>query len=43
MEQLDTRFPGFGFAIHKGYPTRSILPRCGKWARRRYTAGHSDR
>jgi ribonuclease HII len=21
MEQLDTRFPGFGFAIHKGYPT----------------------
>ena len=21
MEQLDTRFPGYGFAIHKGYPT----------------------
>ena len=21
MEQLDTRFPGFGFAVHKGYPT----------------------
>ncbi|MCP5328824.1 MAG: ribonuclease HII [Sinobacteraceae bacterium] len=21
MEQLDTRFPGYGFATHKGYPT----------------------
>jgi ribonuclease HII len=25
MEQLDTRFPGFGFAIHKGYPTPQHL------------------
>jgi ribonuclease HII len=25
MEQLDTRFPGFGFAIHKGYPTAQHL------------------
>lgn len=21
MEQLDTRYPGYGFAVHKGYPT----------------------
>ncbi len=25
MEQLDTRFPGFGFAIHKGYPVPQHL------------------
>lgn len=25
MEQLDTRFPGFGFAVHKGYPTPQHL------------------
>ena len=25
MEQLDTCFPGFGFAIHKGYPTPQHL------------------
>lgn len=25
MEQLDTRFPGYGFAIHKGYPTPQHL------------------
>ncbi len=25
MEQLDTRFPGFGFALHKGYPTPQHL------------------
>lgn len=25
MNQLDTRFPGYGFAIHKGYPTAAHL------------------
>jgi ribonuclease HII len=25
MEQLDTRYPGYGFAIHKGYPVRAHL------------------
>jgi ribonuclease HII len=25
MEQLDTRFPGYGFAVHKGYPTAAHL------------------
>jgi len=25
MEQLDTRFPAYGFAIHKGYPTAAHL------------------
>ncbi len=25
MNQLDTRFPGYGFAIHKGYPTSKHL------------------
>ncbi len=25
MEQLDTRYPEFGFAIHKGYPTPAHL------------------
>lgn len=25
MEQLDTRFPAYGFAIHKGYPTARHL------------------
>jgi ribonuclease HII len=25
MIQLDTRFPGYGFAIHKGYPTAAHL------------------
>ena len=25
MEQLDTRHPEYGFAIHKGYPTRAHL------------------
>ncbi|MFZ9904564.1 MAG: ribonuclease HII [Steroidobacteraceae bacterium] len=25
MEQLDTRHPGYGFAIHKGYPTPAHL------------------
>ena len=25
MEQLDTQFPGFGFAVHKGYPTPQHL------------------
>ena len=25
MEQLDTRHPGYGFAVHKGYPTAAHL------------------
>ena len=25
MEQLDTRYPGYGFAIHKGYPVPAHL------------------
>lgn len=25
MEQLDTRHPGYGFALHKGYPTAAHL------------------
>ena len=25
MEQLDTRYPGYGFAVHKGYPTAAHL------------------
>jgi ribonuclease HII len=25
MEQLDARYPGYGFAIHKGYPTAAHL------------------
>jgi ribonuclease HII len=25
LNQLDTRFPGYGFAIHKGYPTAAHL------------------
>lgn len=25
MNQMDTRFPGYGFAVHKGYPTRQHL------------------
>ncbi len=25
MEQMDLDFPGYGFAIHKGYPTRAHL------------------
>lgn len=25
MEQLDTRFPAYGFRVHKGYPTRAHL------------------
>ena len=25
MNQLDTRFPGYGFAVHKGYPTAAHL------------------
>lgn len=30
MEQLDTRFPGYGFAIHKGYPTAQHLAALGQ-------------
>jgi ribonuclease HII len=25
MEQLDTRHPGYGFAVHTGYPTAAHL------------------
>lgn len=25
MQELDTRYPGYGFAVHKGYPTRAHL------------------
>jgi ribonuclease HII len=25
MEQMDARYPGFGFAVHKGYPTPAHL------------------
>lgn len=25
MNQMDTRFPGYGFAVHKGYPTAKHL------------------
>lgn len=25
MEQLDTRFPAYGFRVHKGYPTKAHL------------------
>jgi ribonuclease HII len=42
MEQLDTRFPGFGFAIHKGYPTPqhlAALRRMGPTPIHRWTFG----
>lgn len=31
MEQLDTRFPGYGFAVHKGYPTARHLAALGQF------------
>jgi ribonuclease HII len=27
MRELDTRYPGYGFAAHKGYPVRAYLCR----------------
>jgi lipid-A-disaccharide synthase len=33
MEQLDTRYPGYGFAIHKGYPVRRTWRRSMRSAR----------
>jgi ribonuclease HII len=30
MHQLDARHPGYGFAIHKGYPTAAHLAALGR-------------
>jgi len=30
MLELDQRFPGYGFAVHKGYPTPAHLAALGR-------------